>query len=227
VDFAVGIDTVAIKEVSVALLKINIASLGQASIAAVNTVAASAYDLARQHMLANINLTDTYVQSQMRVDQATDPRQPQATITALRATARGTTLTTYGAQVAVKPVNWTNQRIAALGHKFGRWPGWTRRTGDAKRRIAEDQKAAGFDVAVTRAGSAHFGNAFVIPVRGRLLTVERARGSEKVKALYGPAPWQLFRATIPIIAGAVQDDLFKQVSVEIDKLVNQALGGTT
>lgn len=223
-EFSVDIDVVGIEKVSKSLLKITTKSLNEVSVRAVNAVTESAYDMAREHMIDNINLSDAYVQSQMRVDLARDDK-PEATITAVRHGARGTTLTTYGAEIESVPVNWTNQRIEELGHKFGPWPGWTRRKGDASRGIQENQKAAGFTVSVKRAAPVRFNKAFVIPVRGRLLTVRRSPGAEAIRAVYGPAPWQLFRATIPVITGAIEQDLSDRISAEVDYLIDEALQG--
>lgn len=222
-----------VAKVAESLSKLTGDSLDIASVKAVNQVTTRAYDTARHLMIENINLTEGYISSQMNVRLATDPRKPEATITANRRGVRGTTLASYGAALAVRDVNWRNEEILARGHKFGKWPGWTKRQGDPARGIPENMKDAGFSVSVKRGQARRFqrsasGNhySFMIPIGGRLMPVTRsksARGKGAVKVLRGPSPWQLFRSVIPTLNPIVQEDLATELLLQVDYLLEEML----
>lgn len=222
-----------VEKVAQSLTKLTGESIGTASIKAVNQVAERAFDTARTMMIQNINLTEGYITSQMNVRLASDPRDPKATITANRRGVRGTTLSSYGAAIALADVNWKNEEIIARGHKFGRWPGWTERKGDPSRGIQANMKAAGFTVSVKRGEARRFqrsasGNhySFLIPIGGRLMPVTRqkgARGKGAMKVLRGPSPWQLFRSVIPSLNPLVYEDLTTELMLQVDYLLEEML----
>jgi hypothetical protein len=240
VELSIDIDVAGITKAAKALIKINSASLTEAAVKAVNASATSAYALAQEHMLANINLPPAYVDSQMRLDPAI-PGRPEATITALRRGVRGTTLApSYGATPSSAAVRWPNGSFKPGA--YGRNPRdrskallWKPRTGNAALGVPVNMKATGFDVSVRRGVPAHFsqsasGNhySFLIPVRGYLLAVSRQRGRHgkgSLEALRGPSPWQLFRHVIPVITGQVEADLTQRISDEVDFLVGEAFEG--
>lgn len=209
------------------------AAFGALALKAVNDVTERTYTLARSRMLAEINLPDAYVRERMQVDLATNPNAPRATIYGLRAGAnRGATLTTYGATVVTRPVNWPNGsftpgKLAPNPRKPGHFLPWKPRIGNAALGIPAGQKAAGFQVNVTRGNTSLFPHAFLIPAKnGVLLTVRRvpgttASGKGKVDAVRGPSVWQLFRATIPKIYNTVESDLAATLSAEVDKALQQ------
>lgn len=241
-EFSVDIDVVGIEKVSKSLLKITTKSLDEASVRAVNSVAENAYELARQHMIDNINLSDAYIQSQMTLSHAVEGR-PEATITAHRRGKRGTTLSpSYGAKATSEAVRWPNGSFKAGAYginprKPGKSLSWKERTGNERLGIAAGQKASGFDVSVKRNSTAHFGHSasgnhysFLIWIDrgGYWLSVTRARwnhGKGSLEALRGPSPWQLFRAVIPVISGDIEQDLNERISVEVDYLIDEALRG--
>lgn len=222
----ITINAAQVEEVAQSLSRLAGESLEAAAVKAVNQVTQRAYDTSLGLMLENINLSEGYVSSQMSVRLATDPRKPEAVITANRRGVRGTTLASYGAAIVARDVNWRNEEIIARGHKFGKWPGWTRRTGDPSRGISENKKADGFTVSVRRGQSIHFrqsasGNhySFLIPIGGRLMPVSRAKGAKgkgSLQVLRGPSPWQLFSAVIPRIRRGVTDDLQNTLIDEVD-----------
>ena len=93
---------------------------------------------------------------------------------------------------------WSNERIEGMGKKFGPWPGWTRRTGDAMRGIPEGQKAAGFTVDVNRKGDKTIQGVFTLPLKtaGGFGVFRPGPTKNKPVHLYGPSPFQVFRRHI-------------------------------
>ncbi len=204
--FAVTIDALGVEQVAASLSKFDAATLGSAALLAVNGVAERAYSQSLELMTAGINLTDDYVRSRMQLTLGTNPAKAEASITAQRQGLRGTTLTTYGAQIRMVPVK----------HPL-------RAKGDAKRGIPKGMKAAGFTAEVTRSSVKAFPNAFVIPVGGRLLTVSKPAGGGHYRTMYGPSVWQLFRHTVPGIEREIAQDLRDSVTVEVNKKLEELL----
>lgn len=240
---AIDIDVTAINKVSRSLLRITSSSLDAIAVSSVNAAANSAYDLAREHMIAGINLSDAYIQSQMTLEPAVDGR-PEATITARRRGVRGTTLApSYGATPTQANVRWPNGSFTpgAMGRN-PRAPGkalpWKPRVGNAALGVPVNSKATGFDVSVKRGAVSHFGRSasgnhysFLIPTRGGyLLAVTRQRsqrGTGALEALRGPSPWQLFRHVIPVISGQVSANLTQRIIDEVDYLIGDAFQGVS
>lgn len=192
-------------------------------VTAINTTADSAYDLARKTILGGINLTDEYVQRKMAVEHATEGK-PEASIVAFGGKGFTTSLSHYGAMQAVAPVNWSNARITAAGHKFAQWPGWTRRTGNDKLGIAADTKASGRSVEVISGSRKKLGRAFAIAGKtdtdGNNLVFQRIPGSKKsVRVLSGPSVYQLFR----VAAGKIEDQVYGDLSSAVIDLAERQL----
>lgn len=217
--FKIEIGTTELEKVAESLSKITPEALGGAALRAVNHTVESAYDLARSHMIANINLSDAYIQSHMRVDPATDLNNPVAEIVTTNAgttdAGRGSTLSpTYGAKLSV----------VAVKHPK-RSKGW------AKMGIPAGMKAAGFDVSVKKSESAHFQQSasgghysFLAPFGGYKFGVTRLKGVDPdakgaMQVLRGPSPYQLFKATVPHIYSQVEADLSKALSAEVDVIL--------
>lgn len=188
-------------------------ALGRLMVDAINETADSAYELGRKRMLSGINLTDDYIQRKMKVDHATE-KKPTASITAFGGRGFLTGLSHYGALQETRGVNWTNAQILARQKKFGPWPGWTKRTGNAALGIAADSKAAGRSVEVVKGRRKTIGPAFAIPGKtdadGNQVVFRRNAGG-KVQALTGPSVYQLFRVAAGQIEGQVGDDLEQAV----------------
>lgn len=195
-------------------------------VSAINDTVDSAYDLGRRTMLSGINLTEAYVQRKMRVEYATAKR-PVGSIIASVGKGFNTSLSHYGAMQLTQDVNWSNARIQAAGHKFGKWPGWTRRRGHAALGIAADQKAAGTSVEVVKGRRKTMGPIFALPGKkdgdGNPVIFRRtgaASGNKKgkVQALHGPSVYQLFRVAIPKIKDDTADDLRDAVIYEATRV---------
>jgi len=213
--FVVKIDATQLEGVAQALGRLDAATLGQASLTAVNTVAEPAYKDARAKMNAGINLPDSYLQERMAFEPATDPLMPVAVILARR---RATTLGRYGAVQLTQVVKYPNDlftpgKMGVNPRKPGSPLPWKLRTGDPSRSIPVDRKQAGVSVEVTRGSRKAISYAFVIHKNGVNLLVERVKGTRrKVEALYGPSVYQLFRA-------ALSDDFLAQVTERLGKTV--------
>lgn len=205
--------------------------LGRRMVQTINTVTTESYELARKTMLSGIGLTDAYVQRKMEVKLASE-QLPQAVIRADgNKKDAHTNLSEYGAMTASKAVNWSNERIAAMGHKFSNWPGWTRRTGHASIGIGANQKAAGTSVEVRRGarkqltGKVGFQVGKLKDGSGNPLVFERASiGSHnKIKAMYGPSVYQLFRVASGQIQDQVSDHLYDAVLASADQAMKEIL----
>lgn len=178
-------------------------TLAEMRLDAVNIVALTVREKSIDQTVADLNLTRDYVEARIARTEAKG-RSASARITS---EVRGTTLQRFGAAQATKQVDWSNERIQALGHEFDEWPGWTRRTGDASRGIAVGEKAAGVSVDVNRKGVKTITSAFTMPLKnGNGIGAFRREGG-KVKHLYGPSVYQVFRRYITTNEQAIADTL--------------------
>lgn len=203
---------------------------GLAAMGAVNQVLDNTYERARPLMIRTINLTDDYVRDRMRVEHATNPNNISGAIIASGARSNITTLARYNPQQGVRPVNWSNDRILAMGKKFAPYPGWTKRKGDARTGqgagIAPNMKAAGISVEVTRGASKPISNAFYMPLRngnGLGVFTREGKGKKNYKHRYGPSVYQMFARVADSIINDVGDDLESAVIDEANRLLDKAL----
>lgn len=223
--FRVTIDTSQLDALGARLAELTPAALAATLVEGINDTADRAYELGRSRMLVGINLTDEYVQRKMRVEHATEGN-PVATIVASGARKDMTSLSHYGAMQETKAVNWSNDRIAAAGHQFGAWPGWTRRTGAPEVGIAANRKADGKTVEVTRGKRKRLGSQFSIPGKkdndGNLLIFRRTEAG-KLQSLTGPSVYQLFRVAAGLIEDEVGDDLQSTIAEAAERALKKAL----
>ena len=205
---------------------IDATAFGEAAVRVVNEVADDTYELARPRMIKTINLTDDYVKRRMRVEHATSANNVVASVVASGASADMTKLAAYDGRQITKPVNWSNERIAQAGHKFGKWPGWTRRTGSAVRGIAPNLKAAAATVEVVRGSVKPVTNGFFMPLRnnnGLGLFTREGPGQKNYKHRYGPSVYQLFRKTADLMLDEVGADLEKRIADEAEQILAKAI----
>ena len=187
----------------------------------VNTVSARVRQHAVQETFNYLNLTREYIDSQMARAQA-EKGSGRATLSAL---IRGTTMQRFGLAQRIRPVNWSNDRIQAMGKQFGEWPGWTRRRGDqyGPRNIPENMKQNGVAVQVYRGrpavvfnhgyiGGLNKGNGYGLFLRSK-------GGNPRHE--YGPSVYQTFRHFIR----ERETDIADQLEVEFGARLNQMLKG--
>lgn len=223
---ALKLDTAALERRGAALGRLNADTLGTETVAALNEVLDGTYEFARDRMLAGINLTDDYLRRKVRTEPATLQR-PVAEITA---EGTQTLLSEYRAVQHDQQVRWTNAKIAAAGHKFGKWPGWTRRTGNQRLGIAADRKSAGISAAPTSTRT-NFAHAFAIAGKkdgsGNQIMFTRSRTTGKIRALLGPAVYQLFAYQLdqgPLLQWAedeLVDALVKRAQALFEKAIEE------
>lgn len=218
-------DVSAVLKLADDIAKIGSEQIGEAVLRALNEGGDSAYELSRKTILRGINLTERYVQGRMEVQEATG-RQPTFTITARGGKGFTTNLSHYGVMLEPKAVNWSNERIASMGKKFGKWPGWTYRKGDQARGIEEDEKQHIATVSVIKGSRKSAGRKFTLPGEndreGNPLLFQRFGG--RIEPVQGPSVYQLFASTIPLIRDKVGDDLEQTLLREVEREVQKALG---
>ena len=206
--FALKVDVSQVLGLADRLGSIDAAALSPILVRAVNMVAARAYVLSRDRMRLGINLTDDYLQRQMALTHAKGSK-PQATIAA---NYGGIALSHYGAQqtavTAISPIR--------------------KLKGDAARGIPRGQKQAGVSVEVSRGKRkpVKIPGVFIAPgirdTEGNPFVFQRLggrtrSGKERLRRLFGPAPYQLFKYQIPQIEGPIGDDLQETLLTQVDE----------
>lgn len=223
-DYSLKFDSDELRKRGVALDELTGEALGKVIVESLNSTINDAYDLARNSMTAGINLTDDYLRRKMPITLATAAK-PQATIVAEGTT---TTLSHFDKQQHITDVNWSNAQIKAMGKKFGPWPGWTKRRGNAKLGIPENRKSAGQSVAVSRGARSQFDHAFSIPGKsdnsGNLLMFTRRPGGSGTRALLGPAVYQLFKYQLNgTLLDETEEALAKTLADQVEAAMQKAL----
>lgn len=192
---------------------------GEVIVQTINETLDEAYDFADKRIRNGINLTQPYVQRKMTKRAATE-QKPEAAITA---EGTATALSHYDKQQAHVPVNWSNAKITGMGKKFGKWPGWTQRRGGLE--IPVDRKAAGQSVAVRSGGRADFKSAFSVPGKkdneGNFLMFSRNPATDKLRVLYGPAVYQLFK--YQLIKGGFAEETQALMGKNLDDRIEKEL----
>ena len=212
-DYALKIDASQVVKLGERLAQASGEEIGRASVTALNEVVDRTYELARDKMIAGINLTDDYLRRRMTLQHAT-PGKPVASITASGARNATTVLGRYDA----KPVIVANNK--------GR-PG----KGNKALGIPPGQKQAGVTVEVTRGKTS---DSFV--PRGFLLPLNRgteaggngmgvfARSRDgKLRHRYGPSVYQLFAYQVERIVNDVTDDLEDTLAEQVDLALQKAI----
>ena len=194
-------------------------TLAEMRLDAVNVVSLTVREKSIDQTHAELNLSRDYIEARIARAEAKGATA-RARITS---EVRGATLQRFGAQQEVAPVNWSNSRIEALGHEFGKWPGWTYRKGDASRGVAEDKKAAGVSVDVNRKGAKTITSAFTMPLKNSNGTGVFRREGGEVKHLYGPSVYQVFRRYITTNEQAIADTLRDEFVGRLDTKIQEIL----
>ena len=219
--FGIKVDTSSLTTLLGGMRQLDGAALAGLRDATVNTVSTQVRQHAVQETFNYLNLTREYIDSQMARAQA-EKGSGRATLSAL---IRGTTMQQFGLAQRIRPVNWSNDRIQAMGKQFGEWPGWTRRRGDqyGPRNIPENMKQNGVAVQVYRGrpavvfnhgyiGGLNKGNGYGLFLRSK-------GGNPRHE--YGPSVYQTFRHFIR----ERETDIADQLEVEFGAQLNQLLKG--
>lgn len=212
-DYALKIDASQVVKLGERLSQASGEEIGRASVTALNEVVDRTYELARDKMIAGINLTDDYLRRRMTLQHAT-PGKPVASITASGARNATTVLGRYDA----KPVIVANNK--------GR-PG----KGNKALGIPPGQKQAGVTVEVTR-GNVSDGfvpRGFLLPLNrgteagGNGMGVFARTKDGKLRHRYGPSVYQLFAYQVERIVNDVTDDLEDTLAEQVDLALQKAI----
>jgi len=212
-DYALKIDAAQVVKLGERLAQVSGEEIGRASVTALNEVVDRTYELARDKMIAGINLTDDYLRRRMTLQHAT-PGKPVASITASGARNATTVLGRYDA----KPVIVANNK--------GR-PG----KGNKALGIPSGQKQAGVTVEVTR-GNVSDGfvpRGFLLPLNrgteagGNGMGVFARTKDGKLRHRYGPSVYQLFAYQVERIVNDVTDDLEDTLAEQVDLALQKAI----
>lgn len=212
-DYALKIDAAQVVKLGERLAQVSGEEIGRASVTALNEVVDRTYELARDKMIAGINLTDDYLRRRMTLQHAT-PGKPVASITASGARNATTVLGRYDA----KPVIVANNKgRSGKGNKaLGIPPG---------------QKQAGVTVEVTR-GNVSDGfvpRGFLLPLNrgteagGNGMGVFARTKDGKLRHRYGPSVYQLFAYQVERIVNDVTDDLEDTLAEQVDLALQKAI----
>lgn len=232
--YALKFDTGALDALKVKLEGLTGDELGKAVTTSLNDVVGKAYDLSRKRMITGINLTDAYLRRKMVLTQATSAK-PVASILA-EGSRKGfsqTNLSHFRSVQKERDVTWSNAKIQSMGKKFGKWPGWTERTGNRAIGIAPNRKANGMSATVksTRLGFQH---AFAIVKNGNAIRdgdgvpimFTRAKGAtrEVTRSLLGPAVYQLFKYQFKgTLLAETEEMLAEALTTQVQAAVEKAL----
>lgn len=189
--------------------------LGRIATEVTNEVAQETYELAQSRMLRDINLSQAYVESKMRLDLATGSR-PTATITAFGSSggrqANNTPLGRYDVRVVQKPAK--TPRASGPRRIPGLQPG---------------NRQAGVVVQVLKgaASSGFVPQGFLMPLRrgnvsgGNGMGVFTRKKGEKARHFYGPSPYQLFAHQVEMIQNEVSDDYADQLADAVNDVIQR------
>lgn len=219
--FGIKVDTSSLTALLGGMSQLDGAALAGLRDSTVNTVSALVRRRAVQETFNYLNLTREYIDSQVARAQA-EKGSGRATLSAM---IRGTTMQRFGLAQRIRPVNWSNDRIQAMGKDFGAWPGWTRRRGDqyGPRNIPANMKQNGVVVQV------HRGRPAVVFNHGYIGGLNKGNGyglflrskGGNPRHEYGPSVYQTFRHFIR----ARETDIADQLEVEFGARLNQMLKG--
>lgn len=219
----INIDATRLDDVVRSLGQLDPDSIIRLSVKSVNKVAGDVHQRAIDKVVDDINVPLQRVQQDLKLTLAAEGQKlPTAKVAS---PMRNLTLGRFDAGQHSKPVTWSNARIEGMGKKFSKWPGWTRRTGDASRGIAPDYKASGIDVTVKRGQTKDMKSAFLLPLRngGGRMGVFIWAGGAKPKHLYGPAVYQLYRNYINDNEEQIQEELTDEFLVNLDVQLNKVI----
>lgn len=213
--FAIDVDVNKVLSLGQNLDEIDGQMLAEIGTQAVNEVADRAFALAKRRMLQGLNLNEAYVNRRITVRKAQVSARPRAVVTSA---GDVTTLGHYGATVVTRSVKHPK-----------------RSKGNKPLGIPPGEKQGGVQVEVTRGNRKIVREGFDDVFRvakfrdsdGNPLIFQRIKGSknasgkEKLKVLYGPSVYQLFKYQIPLIRNEVEDDLEETIG----QLAEQAIEG--
>lgn len=204
--------------------------------AAVNRVTESVREQTVETIVSQVNLDRGYVDGKVEVGRFATADKPSAEI---EIQDDPVFLSRYGARQGTQSNVWTPAMYAA---KFGsldakvrprsgapRMP-WTDRTGDPKRGISPGQKADGIYARIGRSKpETHFRHVFTAGAlsgktqAGRVGTFSHVQGSDRLKPVYGPTPYQAAKGVWRDAEEAIKDQLGTEITNEVEARIIKAI----
>lgn len=209
-NYALKIDATKVESLAARLGRVTGEEFAVATTDSLNEVVDRTYDLARDRMIAGINLDDAYLRRRMTVRHATRNR-PEASITANGSS--NTPLARYNAQPVIAPATSKGVR------------------GNPRLGLPAGQKQAGVTVEVIR-GQRNDGfvpGGFLLPLRrgaevgGNGMGVFARTRNGELRHRYGPSVYQLFAYQAERIVEEVTDDLEDTLVERVNKAMEKAL----
>lgn len=211
-NFALKLDTTQLEKLGDRLARATGEEIGQATVTSLNEVVDRTYDLARDRMIAGINLDDQYLRRRMTVKHAT-PGRPVAEITASGARNALTVLGRFDPRPVLVPTK--RERTGASGPR--------------KLPIPFGMKQNGVLVEVRRNDLGDVEKGFLLPLRrgneagGNGLGVFTRSRDGKLRNRYGPSVYQLFAHQVQGIVDDVTDDLEDTLAAQVDLALQKAI----
>lgn len=209
---------------------------GRGASTAVNRVADAARTETVFQISSQVNLEKPYVDGKVELATKATVQKPQAM---LEISDEPVSLSRFGAQQQTKSNVWTAAKYAATFGSLaapvhlpsGKTAQWIPRRGDSSRGIQQGQKAAGIRLRVSNGmsgkGNQLMNHLFLMPTlsgkthAGKWGAFVHMRGSEKIKHLYGPSPYQVARGVWrdmeKELTNTLQSEVMTETTNEIDK----------
>lgn len=163
----------------------------------VNTVSRAAFETSKKKITQQVNLTQGYVDSKLKLDLATD--LPTATITGQ---GRGVLLANFN------PVQLVKSNVSSRGK------------GSTSLGIAKGYRAAGVKVRVKAQGSGgDIEHGFFMKLKnGNGVSVVTRSPTGKIVARYGPSVDQVFAGVSDELSPSIERELSDEISNQLEKI---------
>lgn len=215
--FKIEVDVLRVEALGGNLAQIDGAMLAGIATDAVNEVSDRAFALAKNRMREGLNLSEDYIGRRVSLRKAQRSARPRAVITAA---GNLTTLGHYAAQIVTKAVKRPKRAKGnpALGIPAGEKQGGVSvEVTKGSRKIVREAHSDVFQIAKFKDTE---GNPLIFQ---RLKGSTNARGKEKLRVLYGPSVYQLFKYQVPLIIDDVEYDLEETVATMAEKAIEGVL----
>jgi hypothetical protein len=217
-DFSVKFGFDELNGLAESLGKISDDSLAQAAVESLNVIVDNTYELARDRMLKDINLSESYVKRKMFVTPASRQKL-EASITApTSSNSRDVNNTPLGRYDA-KPVT-----VPATSKRVKQGPG---RMGIP---LGSKQRGVTVRVLKSQVNTDFVPRGFLLPLRrgteagGNGLGVFARDRSGRLRHRYGPSPYQLFAFQADRLTGEVGDALGDDLADRVNEVLRKAIG---
>lgn len=216
-DFSIKFELGALQGLADSLGRISDTELAQAAVESLNVIIDETYELSRNRMLKDINLSEAYVKRKMFVTPASRQKL-EASITAPTSSngrdVNNTPLGRYDAKPVLAP---------ATGKRVKQGPG---RTGAP---LGTKQRGVTVRVLKSQVNTEFVPRGFLLPLRrgteagGNGLGVFARDKAGRLKHRYGPSPYQLFAFQADRLTGEVGEALGDDLADRVSEVLRKAL----